>query len=280
MDRIRLDPQHPPLWRDADTVQFGVDAVAVVRLEGGWGDRLIHELGLGIPRASFDVVAHRCGATLPQARALRTLLAPVLVDEQPELGAHLVVPLDFDAGAGLRLRDALADAGVDADRAPQRSPAVVLHRGVAPSAAASRLVHDDRPHLPVAFDEGGATVGPFVIPGRTPCLACRDEHDRAADPAWAAVHSQLIDRHPGRIPLRSIAAAADAIAELLTERDHSEREGTARVIRISADGARSSRTVAFHAECRCRSLRGTGTPSAAPVRLPATSSPTAFARRA
>jgi bacteriocin biosynthesis cyclodehydratase domain-containing protein len=40
------------------------------------------------------------------------------------------------------------------------------------------------PYVLVRMTEGRATVGPFVVPGRTACLRCVDAHCADADPAW------------------------------------------------------------------------------------------------
>lgn len=63
----------------------------------------------------------------------------------------------------------------------------------------------DLPHLPVAVHAGRADVGPFVVPGRTACLACGDLHRRDADPRWPRIAVQWA--HRGRTP--GSARAAD-----------------------------------------------------------------------
>lgn len=40
------------------------------------------------------------------------------------------------------------------------------------------------PHLLLRLSEGGAVLGPFVIPGETACLRCIDGHHTDVDPAW------------------------------------------------------------------------------------------------
>ncbi|MDR6865519.1 hypothetical protein J2Y69_000101 [Microbacterium resistens] len=295
MPILRLDPAHPLLWRDAETVQFGIDAILTLPLPGPWAERLLSELRSGFPSISFDVVAHRCGASRAEARALRERLGPVLQAAETETRAvRLEADDGFDPAAVLRIGEALHDAGIailGTDPGPHSgsvsgsvsepdAPLLLLAQGVASAAAASRHLSDDRPHLPVAFDPAGTTVGPLVVPGLTPCLSCRDGHDRDHDPAWAAVHSQMLRRSPGRIPLRRLSAAADTVAQLLAERPDATRHGSSRIVRISGDGRRASRAVRFHEECRCRSLPETATVAARTVRTPATTTSSEFARRA
>lgn len=46
------------------------------------------------------------------------------------------------------------------------------------------------PHVLVRLTEGSATVGPFVVPGRTACLRCLDAHHTDADPSWPLLVAQ------------------------------------------------------------------------------------------
>jgi hypothetical protein len=279
MPRIRLDPAHPVLWRDADTVQLGVDAALTLPVDGPWIPRLLHELAQGIDERAFEVVAHSAGAPLSDARRLRALLGPVLRDDVP----RPVVALEAAPAVGvrtmLRLEEALADAGVDLTDSPGAVPLLVRH-GAVPAREAAHLLAEDRAHLALAFDAGGATIGPLVVPGRTPCLSCRDSHDRDRDPAWAALHVQLLERDPGPVPLALIASAADAVADLLAGQEEAERSGSGRRIRIRRGGVRSSQTAGFHADCLCRSPQGSATAAVLPDPRRGTRSASALARPA
>ena len=279
MTTLRLDPALPVLWRDAETVQFGIDAALTLPVEGPWLPRLLHQLSRGVPARTFEVVAHGLGAPLPAARRLRALLDPLLVAERPRSAVRMLASPVLGARSLLRLEEALDDVGVDLVEDPSAAALLIRH-GAVPARDSAALLSEDRAHLPIAFDAGGSTVGPFVEPGRTPCLSCRDAHDRERDPAWAALHVQLLERDPGRVPLASIAAAATAVGDLLADRAEATRTGSGRAIRISRDGRRSSRTVQFHADCRCRSPRGNAMAAALNDRHPATTSSSAFAQPA
>lgn len=281
MPTLLLDPAHPLLWRDAETVQFGPDAILTLSAGEAWVERLLHALRAGIPELSFDLVAYRCGAPRAAARALRERLAPVLIAPPEPHPVQITVLPEIDPQTTIRLGEALIDSGLRA-AAPEDGSAtlVPVAAGVCAAADSATALADDRPHLPLSFDTAGATIGPLVVPGRTPCLSCRDAGERDHDPAWAAVHTQMLRQPPGRVPLRRIAAAADALAQLLSEHAEAVRHGSSRVVRITADGRRASRSVSFHADCRCRSLPGTATLAAPRARIPATSSPPAFARPA
>ena len=279
MSTIRLDPAHPVLWRDADTVQLGADPVLTLPVEAPWVPRMLQELVRGIPARAFEVVAHGVGAPLPAARRLRARLDPVLVQVLPRRTARLMPSAVVGARTLLRLEEALADAGVDVVDDPG-AVAVIVRHGAVPARDAAALLAADAAHLPVAFDAGGSNVGPLVVPGRTPCLSCRDSHDRDRDPAWAALHVQLLERDPGRIPLGGIAAAAESIADLLATRSDAMQSGSGRMIRISRDGRRSTRTAGFHSDCLCRSPQGSARDAALRDAHPATRSVSALARPA
>ena len=53
-----------------------------------------------------------------------------------------------------------------------------------------RHLREEVAHLLVRLVEGRAVVGPFVVPGRTPCLRCIDAHLTDADPSWPLLVEQ------------------------------------------------------------------------------------------
>jgi bacteriocin biosynthesis cyclodehydratase domain-containing protein len=62
--------------------------------------------------------------------------------------------------------------------------------GEPPRAALDRHVRGHVPHLLVRLLEGRALLGPFVVPGTTPCLRCLDAHLTDADPSWPLLVEQ------------------------------------------------------------------------------------------
>ena len=62
------------------------------------------------------------------------------------------------------------------------------------SAADADAMALDIPHLPAAVYGSRAVVGPFVLPGLTGCLRCRDLHRADRDPAWPRIAVQLQQR--------------------------------------------------------------------------------------
>lgn len=282
MDLLRLDPAHPPLWQDGETLQFGVDAIVTLTISEPWMDRIVLALRAGVRRRAFDAMAHEHGAPRAAARAFLAELTPVLA-AQPTLppSVRITAADDVDVATAYRLGEALDDEGIRTD-ANDDAPAValILFHGVAVATRTATFLQSEQAHLPIAFDGNGVTVGPLVRPGVTPCLVCRDGHDRDTVPGWAAVHTQLMSRAPEMIPLRHVVAAAAAVAELFAAEGAADELTETRSIRIRSDGHRESRVVRFHEECHCRSLPGSETVRA-PLVLPcATTTAPAFARLA
>jgi bacteriocin biosynthesis cyclodehydratase domain-containing protein len=70
------------------------------------------------------------------------------------------------------------------------------------------LMGESVPHLAVTVQEAGAEVGPFVLPGKSPCLRCADLTRTTADPAWPTLASQF---HPlPELPAEATLAASTA----------------------------------------------------------------------
>ncbi len=278
----RLDPAVPLLWRDAQTLQFGIDGDTRVTVDAPWVEALLSRMRAGFRRGAFDVVAHAAGAPREQARMLLARLDPLLIDDAPAPRPAWVESVDIgDGRCEYRMREALADEGVaSGDRRDPGHPGVILLQGAAAAVQFARYLREDTVHLPVAFERGRTTVGPLVVPGASPCLTCRDGHERDRDPAWPRMHTQLIGRGAGPLTAARVAEAAALAARLLA----GPADG-GRFVEVRADGRRVWRSVTFHAECRCReqsfrSPRGTAT---APVRLGRpieTMTATAFARPA
>ena len=120
---------------------------------------------------------------------------PVALDAAPALEEHLT--------------RACAAASLEVDAAgPVR---LVMTLGEPPRAVSDTLVRDDVPHLWVALRPGAVRLGPFVEPGRPPCLRCVDAHLGEADPRRATVLHQL-----ERLPTASVADLDPSLLVLAT----------------------------------------------------------------
>jgi hypothetical protein len=76
------------------------------------------------------------------------------------------------------------------------APRLVVTRGEPARSLSDTLVRDDVPHLWLAVLADRVRVGPFVEPGRTPCLRCLDAHLGDVDPRRATVLHQLDELPP------------------------------------------------------------------------------------
>ncbi len=279
----RLDPRYPLLWRDGETVQFGLEDVLRVDVHAQWVEPLLMRLRSGIRRSGFDVIAHGVGAPRDEARRLFEALRPVLVEDPPVPPPAWVEGVNItDPRVQQRLREALVEEGVPpGTRDEGDAVGVIVVEGAAAALQLAAYLRDDVAHLPVAFERDATTVGPLVLPGRTPCLSCRDAHECARDPAWPLLHAQLIGRPAAPISAAKVAAAAVLAARIL----RTPTPGAGLMVRVSPDGRRSWRSVRHHAECPClepssRSRRGSATGSVLPARRSGPTTEREYARPA
>ena len=277
----RLDPSTPVLWRDERTLQLGADDGLRIAADAPWVEMLLSRLRSGFRRGAFDVIAHGVGAPHQDARMLLARIEHLLIDDPTPTRPAWVETLGVtDGRAAPRTRDVLEDEGIVlVDRSVRGAVGVILVQGAAAAVQFARYLREDFPHLPVAFEPGRVTAGPLVVPGDSPCLACRDADDADCDPAWPLLHAQLIGRGPAVLRAAQVAEGALAAARLLAAGDGGE------IVRVSADGSRARRAVTFHEGCRCRAPSSPSPPGTATVPalldLPtATTRCPGFARRA
>lgn len=292
---LRLNPAHPPLWRDAETLQFGIPPVAVISRPVAWHDRLLLELERGISDLGFLVAAECLGVRPAAARALIAQLQPALVhtrlESSPPTRHHVSIEAPHRDAKGTAalvrtLGGALEDDGFVVSylrerpgssepvplRAPvtpseERDPAaptprlavLVADHALAPARARAH-VFADRRHLPIVITGTGIQVGPLITPGVTACSVCLDLHRRDEDAAWPTLAPQLLTA----LPMPADAALAhEAAAALLHLIATSPLDGGG--VTVSPEGR--VRTVhPPHAECGCQAPRESATVHAHPAR--------------
>ena len=118
-----------------------------------------------------------------------------------------------------------------------------------------------RPHLPVVIRETTATIGPFVLPGQTPCLRCVELGRGDRDPAWPVLAAQLIgERHvvePCDVALASTAASIAAL-HVLAWLDHGidpPPPSIGGMLELSLSDLRlRRRTIVAHPGCGCSAI--------------------------
>lgn len=146
---------------------------------------LIPSIESGRPAVSRNDVAALARSAGDQAAAILAARRAFRVDVVP-FGNELSHQLAGD------LRGLLAGVGVRATGPAHRSAAVVALVGVGEPdrELVDGWMRAGTPHLIVRLTEGAATVGPFVVPGKTACLRCLDAHHTDADPAWPLLVTQ------------------------------------------------------------------------------------------
>ena len=288
---LRLDPAYPPLWRDATTVQFGLDAVAIVEHIEPWQERLVRELEYGLPPAALDAMGTALGGEPGEAdrfvgRIRRALSWPEASNRREVvLQVSDTTPRDVAEA----LSRALGSAGFDCTTQPwsgvlgssldRATPVVMVGQHVIEPRRAAVVLGRDIPHLPVVFGGAAVEIGPFVRPGETACLACVAAHRIEADPAWPRLAAQLIGRPAPAVGEALVLEAGLAAARVLSdaERRPARRVAPSQTIHV-ATGARTTRNHRPHAACRCRSLAGIAT--ALVPAAPATTTAREYARPA
>lgn len=262
--RPALRPGAPLLRRDATHLQVGTSPgividdrpglVALLRLLDGVRDveRLATMAARDIPELTADV-----REVLAGLRAAGAVVDAVEADASRPLGR----PIDFVASAGASelvaaTRTVLASAGRDFSSGEPELLIVVSY------GEAARTVYEQASllgidHLPVVIDEDRVRIGPFVRPGRTPCVSCHDLHRADWDPAWPALVHQLGQRPPHVRPtalagLTAHAAAVEVAAEIiaLIDSDAPRTVGRCLVIGPGHD-QRAMWPVTFHHRCSC-----------------------------
>ena len=271
---LRLDPAFPPLWRSTTVLQFGARAIAVVDDPEPWQQRLIRELESGIPEAALDPVAVAFGAPERAADGFVRRIARVLLSEPGNARpvvlqmpdgfprAHAQIVVRALECAGLIVEEATW-FGAPEEAAPDAAPVVVLAHHIVEPRRSAALMAGDVAHVPLVFTGDTAEVGPLVVPGRSPCLACIAAHRRDADPAWPQLAAQLIGRRPPAVGDALAIEAAIVAARLISEGEQNPQRPSGRSLTLYENSLhRSMRAHRPHAMCQCRSLAGIETAGA------------------
>lgn len=247
------------LWRADGRLQLGLDADhALVLADAPPGlDAALR--ALRTPRTPLEVA--RLVPMLPRStldRVLDDLVASghvaVTTPRRPRtvtvLGSG---PLAFAVADLLGLEGHDVRAGV---RATTDAHGVVL---VCPATAepdrvlTRDLTASGLPHLVVRVEPERAVVGPFVVPGRTPCVACTDLVRRELDADWPHLLAQLCrsEHVPG--PRQVAWASAMAAAQLATWHDGGPPESSGTTLELDGHtGVFGVRRWPRHPDCGCQ----------------------------
>ncbi len=158
--------------------------------------RLLHDLRAGLRPA---------GVAAPLTGTVEALVARGLaVTPDPAASGAVRVLAPEPVRASVVRVLAAADVPVAGRRA---RAAVVLHVSVGAEPRRADLdgwMRTDRPHLGLVTLAGRTRVGPFVVPGRTACQRCVDEHLTDHDPR----HPLVLEQHHAVDP-RDLPPPAD-----------------------------------------------------------------------
>ena len=133
---------------------------------------------------------------------------------------------------------------------------VVVFDEVADSVRTVRLMVEGVAHLVVTVREGDVVVGPFVLPGQTPCITCLDTRRTELDPLWPQVRDQLRDAAaqvpPAQESSTAAASAALAAAGVLAHLDGRQPVTAGACIEVSVpDAVPRLREWSMHPDCGC-----------------------------
>ncbi len=110
---------------------------------------------------------------------------------------------------GVDCADLLARTGMRAaDAVESPSAVVVLSSGELARELLDPLLRKGVEHIVVRLVDGGAVVGPYVVPGLTACLRCIDAHLAEHDPAHVEVMTRYV-RATSRVRNDGAPEAAD-----------------------------------------------------------------------
>lgn len=266
--KFQLAPDVPIVQRDAETLQVGAGADALI-LTG-----VTAPLEAMLARLRRGGVTRDWCLTHAARNGLDADLVGLLIDR---LTPHLHAASSSSGSVAIRgpgaqtLAERLAGTGIRAitvadglEALANREPIRLLVELGGPAFHASRAVDAmslDLPHLAARAVDGGVSVGPLVMPGVTPCLSCDDLNRRALDPDFTRMRETLATiptRGPMADPLGAEIVTRQVIAIARDRRDF--LRGT--VVHISREGTPTVREVAFNDRCACRALPGSDSASA------------------
>ncbi len=277
----------PIVWRSPTELQLGgVTTRALVEAPSISAERFLESLRRAGTHEEFQERGARLGLADSEVEALLDLVGGLLEpapvsprrrSPKPTRSAVSKTPVVLVRGtvAGDDLAEHIAALAcvvrrARADYLPQRTAEIGLVVDCADYVLTPRryspLMAEDIPHLAVIAEDQGATVGPLVQPGRTPCIRCDDLNRLDADRSWPAIATQLAVT--SRVPLPRLtreivrSLVVDAVSAWLTDgpRLDCPPSEVRTIDAVSGEVRRTRRS--FHDECGCRVPPGSGTQDA------------------
>jgi len=265
--RPALRPGAPLLRRDATHLQIGTSPGVVVADRPGLvpllrlldGIRDVERLE-GIAREAIAELDGTVATVLAELRAVGAVVDASGLDDVRRRRATRPVAFDVSSGTAelvAATRAALSAAGLTRLASADPELLVIVSFGEPSRSVYERPALLGIDHLPVVIDEDRVRIGPFVRPGRTPCVSCHDLHRSDWDPAWPALLLQLGRRPAAERPmaldtLACHAASVEIAAEVLAQLDGRDPRTIGRCLVVGpGHDERAMWPVAFHHQCAC-----------------------------
>ena len=258
-------PHHLPLvWTSATSVQVGVDPPRAHLSDVPPGaTALLHALTAGIPASGVAMLArlHDLGPSWADS-AVETL-QPVFDDPPPPPPPRWEV---WSASPAATTLVRLARVGglevtvpdhIDHTTVPTGDVVIVVSDYLHHPHWVNHLMMRGVPHLPVVFSDQTVTVGPLVVPGKTPCLVCCESHRRDTTDHWLEVSSQLWGK-PSPLHRPDYVAIAWALVLLADHQLAPSNSASAaqRMVFRPGTGELTGEIVTPHPDCTCQELEG------------------------
>ncbi len=235
-----------------------LSALGSLRPDGAGRATLVRRAGarvavVGLGRIGAAVAAHL--ATAGVGTLVLRDTAPV---QTTDLGLGVYAATDVGACRHEALSAVLGRVAPRARVRPDgAADVVVLVEAHVPAPARyARLMGEGVAHLLVTVREADVVVGPFVIPGVTPCARCADLHRADEDSAWPLLAAQL--RQAAEVPQEtSLAAVAAAVAgaQVLAHVDGLRPASAGALVEVALPQALPvTRTFTSHPRCGCTDL--------------------------
>jgi len=248
---IRIDPSIPVVWRDSETVQFGLDPeharLGPLDLTSARGIAEVVR-GTSVARLASIVGGEQAARTLIDScgevfhRTPRATLPRLAV-----VGVAPATDTIARTWAGSTRSTVVAGSSSDLTGVDVDFVLLVSHFVVSPIDVQPWLGRDI-PHCAIVFGESSVRIGPLVIPGETACIRCVELAHIDGDPAWSAVAPQMWRRIASADSVDlAIHAAAESLGMYPMGGGYSVR----------VDGVTFTRAVsphALHPDCGCRSI--------------------------
>lgn len=262
---LRLDSRFAPLWRDVDTLQFGLRGTITVDSPLPWQLQLVSALRSGVPAGELGHLAAAFGARASDVDEFIGRIAGALERQRPAPRFSLSASPRVPTQTVQAFQRALIELGGIFDAA---ATVIVLTAHVTTPRDVGELSSQDRTHLPVTFGCDDVTIGPLITPGISACAQCLVANAADDDPAWPTMAAQLLD---APLPQASAASVIEAAALALRLLGTASATRVTRSVSVDRELRRSWHQHRPHEDCGCQSLAGIATAAAAPSRLIATS---------